>query len=107
MQITGMEYSKLPVDIIIDIFIKFKFICLLPHNFIVHKQFNIIKDYYEKLDIFKHDLKNHLNYIRTCAVNNNLNEIIKYIDNITKNTNKDIHIVNSGNMLIDSILNFK
>ena len=71
------------------------------------KQFNIIKDYYEKLDIFKHDLKNHLNYIRTCAINNNLNEIIKYIDNITKNTNKDIHIVNSGNILIDSILNFK
>lgn len=71
------------------------------------KQFNIIKDYYEKLDIFKHDLKNHLNYIRTCAINNNSNQIIKYIDNITKNTNKDIHIVNSGNMLIDSILNFK
>ena len=72
------------------------------------KQFNIIINNYESLELFRHDFKNHISYIKKCSKDNNLDEIIKYTDNITKEVkiNKNINI-NSGNLLIDSILNFK
>ena len=72
------------------------------------KQFNIIINNYESLELFRHDFKNHISYKKKCSKDNNLDEIIKYTDNITKEVkiNKNINI-NSGNLLIDSILNFK
>ena len=72
------------------------------------KQFNIIINNYESLELFRHDFKNHISYIKKCSKDKNLDEIIKYIDSITREVkiNKNISI-NSGNIILDSILSFK
>ena len=72
------------------------------------KQFNIIINNYESLELFRHDFKNHISYIKKCSKDKNLDEIIKYIDSITREVkiNKNI-IINSGNIILDSILSFK
>ena len=72
------------------------------------KQLNIIKTNYEILEEFRHDFKNHIIHINRCAMNNNLNEIIKYTNNLLDKTKiNDEFNVNTGNLVIDSLLSFK
>ena len=72
------------------------------------KQLNIIKTNYEILEEFRHDFKNHIIHINKCAVNSNLNEIINYTNNLLDKTKiNDNFNVNTGNLVIDSLLSFK
>ena len=72
------------------------------------KQLNIIKTNYEILEEFRHDFKNHIIHINRCAINSNLNEIINYTNNLLDKTKiNDNFNVNTGNLVIDSLLSFK
>ena len=72
------------------------------------KQLNIIKTNYEILEEFRHDFKNHIIHINKCAINSNLNEIINYTNNLLDKTKiNDNFNVNTGNLVIDSLLSFK
>ena len=72
------------------------------------RQLNIIKTNYEILEEFKHDFKNHIIHINKSAINSNLDEIVKYTNNILDKTKIDDNFdVNTGNIVIDSLLSFK
>lgn len=67
---------------------------------IMSKSLNIIKE-------VKHDFKNHLICIRNLIGNNELEESKKYIDDKFKLIFDDEIYINTNNIAIDSILNFK
>ncbi len=72
------------------------------------KQFNILKEKYLSLEIIRHDLKKHLKYIKQLSLEKNTNKIIEYLDYILNEVDLLEKLnINSGNTVIDSILNFK
>lgn len=83
---------------------------LEQQNIMYLKEFELMQDKFEMLNIFKHDLKKHLNYINQLVINKNYDESLNYIKTILDTTNKSIlkdKIVNTGNVCIDIVLNLK
>ncbi|SHH82389.1 Sensor histidine kinase YesM [Sporobacter termitidis DSM 10068] len=60
-----------------------------------------------ELRIIRHDIKNNLALISNLLKRNNLEESKKYIDAITVALDETKPAVNSGNIIIDSVLNYK
>jgi len=52
----------------------------------------------------EHDNKNHLRYIKACIIDNRTEESLNYIEKILQNGAERITIVNTGNLLIDTLL---
>lgn len=72
------------------------------------KRFNILKEKYLSLEIVRHDLKKHLKYIKKLSLEKNVDKIIEYLDHMLNEVNLSEKLnINSGNTVIDSILNFK
>lgn len=80
---------------------------------------NILKEYDYYLKVYReqskvkeiyHDIKNHMICIRDMCENNDINNILNYIDKLElglkKHKNKDCNF-NTGNMILDSILKNK
>lgn len=58
--------------------------------------------------LVQHDLKNHLNYLREVAKNNNYEKMIKYIDNLLDENLVELYSNSrSGNLVIDSLINYR
>ncbi len=60
----------------------------------------------EKVKALKHDMKHHMNEIRLLANKSNMTEINNYIDQMDAFIDNPKEIIASGNIEIDSILNY-
>lgn len=69
-------------------------------------QLNVIRQGEEKIKILRHDMKHHMNEIRLLADKYHAAEIGKYIDCMEQSIRNPDEMVSSGNVEIDSVLNY-
>jgi len=88
---------------------KYKFI-----NNTLQEQINRQYAYYKKLEIFtketrsiKHDMNNHLVVLKGLANRQEYDEIVTYIDNLQCSLSQAGRLIQTGNSIVDSILNEK
>lgn len=79
---------------------------LRQHNETLENQMEIINQSTEAIRLLKHDFKNHIMMLSNLYKNEKQDEIHPYIDIILGNI-KNEALSNSGNFVIDSIINFK
>lgn len=70
-------------------------------------QFDIIKNSDAEARKLRHDYKNHMIALKNYILNDNKEESIKYIDNLTGNIDYERQIAKSKNIVIDSLINHK
>ncbi len=80
---------------------------LFQQNNYYHKQFELIKTSLKSTKSFKHDMKNHLAVLRLLIEKNENSEAMKHIEQMTDAIITANEYAQSGNVIIDSILNFK
>lgn len=71
------------------------------------KQFDLIEDSLEKIKAVRHDMRNHLSTIEVYINNDEKTKALDYISKMYEVSKLDRKLAFSGNMEIDSILNFK
>ncbi len=96
----------------ITLFILYKYIIDYIRNKMetefYNKQIKVMKTNYESLEILKHDLQKHLKFLNILLEENKIKEIKEYLKDISEEITLDKKFnINSGNIVIDSILNFK
>ena len=69
-------------------------------------QLNVVLRGEEKIKALRHDIKHHLNELMLLANKHDVAEIQKYIDEMSSFLRNPNEIVASGNLEIDSVLNF-
>lgn len=69
-------------------------------------QLDVIAQSREKAKVLRHDMKHHLNEIKLLANRYHAAEIQEYIDRMEEYISNPGEIVSSGNMEIDSVLNY-
>ena len=69
-------------------------------------QIDLISQSEEKVKILRHDMKHHMNELKLLANRNNVAEIQEYIDHMEDYIQNSNEIIASGNMEIDSVLNY-
>ncbi len=70
-------------------------------------QLKIIRESEENAKMIRHDMKNHVIAIQNMIENGNYAEVNHYMQTIFNNTNNKREYVNSGNVEVDSLLNYK
>lgn len=70
-------------------------------------QIEILELSQNRIRFLKHDMKNHLSHVRELAGQNQCADIIEYIDQAIGRTEHSGTFVDSGNHVVDSILNLK
>ncbi len=98
-----ITYDKKMQDFM-ELYIQSKII--KEQNLSYEKQNEIRKDYEVNIRNTKHDIKNHLIALKSLNQNNNT-EIDDYIDSMLNKIELDNNYVNSGNFVVDSLINFK
>lgn len=86
---------------------RFEKLRLLQQNNYYHKQFELMKTSLKSTRSFKHDMKNHLAVLKLLVEKNEQNEAMKHIEQMTDAFITAKEYAQSGNVIIDSILNFK
>ena len=69
-------------------------------------QIDLISQSEEKVKTLRHDMKHHMNELKLLANRHNVAEIQEYIDHMEDYIKNPNEIVASGNMEIDSVLNY-
>lgn len=69
-------------------------------------QMQILRESDQKVKSLRHDMKHHMNEIKLMAIQNKTKEIWDYINDMQKFVENPKELVNSGNLEIDSILNY-
>ena len=69
-------------------------------------QINLISQSEEKVKTLRHDMKHHMNELKLLANRHNVADIQEYIDHMEDYIQNPDEIVASGNMEIDSVLNY-
>lgn len=69
-------------------------------------QLEVITQSEEKVKALRHDMKHHMNEIKLLANKYKVMEIQKYIDHMEEFIHNENEIVSSGNVEIDSVLNY-
>lgn len=80
---------------------------LEKQNQYYEEQFKIMNSSYKKLKAIRHDLKNHLIAIEDYIIHNKKEKVLKYIEKINTSSYDKREFAHSGNVDIDSILNYK
>jgi signal transduction histidine kinase len=80
---------------------------LFQQNSYYQKQFELIKTSLKSTRSFKHDLNNHLAVLKLLVEKNEHNEAMKHIEQMSDAIVTASEYAQSGNIIIDSILNFK
>lgn len=80
---------------------------LKQQNVFYEKQFNTMKSHFDETREIRHDLNNHLIVIESMVKENNIDLLNNYIEEIRENFAIDKTFISSGNIIVDSILNFK
>lgn len=86
---------------------RFEKMRLLQQNNYYQKQFELMKTSLKSTRSFKHDMKNHLTVLKLLVEKNEHNEAMKHIEQMTDAIITAKEYAQSGNVIIDSILNFK
>lgn len=86
---------------------KYEKALLSQQNEYYNKQFKIMKESLESTKSLKHDLKNHLSVLKIYLEENENNHALNYISQIIECSSIKKEYSNSGNIIIDSILNLK
>lgn len=81
--------------------------CLRQQNKFYQKQFDIMKISEQSVRLAKHDLNNHLGIVRRLAGETEHDEMVSYIDRLLANTAGNQEYVDTGNIVLNSLLNFK
>lgn len=87
--------------------IKTEKLLLISQTRMYEKQLDIIQESVKSAQIVNHDIKNHMIALKSLYKNNDINNVDNYIDNIISSVDHNSIYSNSGNVIIDSILNFK
>lgn len=87
--------------------IKTEKLLLIRQTRMYEKQLAIIQESVKSAQIVKHDIKNHMIALKFLYKNNDISNVDNYIDNIISSVDNKSIYSNSGNVIIDSILNFK
>lgn len=80
---------------------------VMEQNKYYEKQFELIKASVQTTSMIRHDLKNHMLAIRSLNESGNDRDLTEYINNIMDSISTGKNYAASGNMVIDSIINFK
>jgi len=80
---------------------------LLQQNNYYQKQFELMKTSLKSTRSFKHDMKNHLAVLKLLVEKNEHSEAMKHIEQMADAIVTAKEYAQSGNVIIDSILNFK
>lgn len=86
---------------------RLEFDFLEEKNLLYIKQLEFISDTLEITKSFRHDLKNHLIAIKNLIVLDKKSDVLEYIEKMFNIGNLNQDYVSIGNVVIDSILNFK
>jgi hypothetical protein len=86
---------------------KFEKLLISNQNTYYTKQLNLMKSSLESVRSFRHDMRNHLILLKSLVENNEYNEASKVISQITGAIDVKNEYAQSGNITVDSILNFK
>jgi len=86
---------------------KFEKLLISNQNTYYTKQLNLMKSSLESLRSFRHDMRNHLILLKSLVENNEYDEASKIISQITGAIDVKNEYAQSGNITVDSILNFK
>lgn len=70
-------------------------------------QFHLMKSSVENTAALKHDIVNHIGTIGSLIRENEVSKALSYINLLEEYTNFNNKLVESGNLVIDSILNYK
>ncbi|AKN33048.1 histidine kinase [Clostridium carboxidivorans P7] len=86
----------------------------MQKNMLMHQQFNLQCNYsknveglYKEIRGVMHDMNNHLNCLKSLAINNNIEEMKGYIDNIGQTMSKLDFKIKTGNPVSDAVMNEK
>jgi len=86
---------------------KMERILLVQQNEYYSKQFEIMNSSYENARSIRHDIKNHLIALESYIKHDNAEKAIEYISQIIEASYGERALVSTGNVDIDSILNYK
>jgi hypothetical protein len=86
---------------------KFEKLLISNQNTYYTKQLNLMKSSLESVRSFRHDMRNHLILLKSLVENNEYDEASKIISQITGAIDVKNEYAQSGNITVDSILNFK
>ncbi len=81
---------------------------LKQENIFYHNQLNSMNESVREMSAFRHDIQNHFNMIEGYLKSNRLNEAMIYIEELKGSASmSENNIVDTGNFIVDSILNYK
>ena len=81
---------------------------LKQENLFYHNQLNSMNESVQEMSAFRHDIQNHFNMIEGYLKSNRLNEAMAYIEELKESASmSESNIVDTGNFIVDSILNYK
>ncbi|MEZ3422210.1 MAG: GHKL domain-containing protein [Lachnospiraceae bacterium] len=76
-------------------------------NTLAGRQFEEIKNTYHEMRGWRHDYKNHMHVLKIYVENRQWEECISYISQINENLDSVDHMVKTGNVMADAIINSK
>ena len=80
---------------------------LLEYQMMAYRnQINVMLESVEKMKMFRHDMKHHLAELRFMAERKDFSEFRRYLNAMEEFFEKPSEIVSSGNMEVDSVLNY-
>jgi len=86
---------------------KVKTLLLEKQNLLYEQQFELMNRSADKIKSVRHDLKNHLFELDTLIQTQKEKEAHLYIEKLMQNSYADQEYSHSGNLMVDSILNYK
>lgn len=117
---TGVGLTIVSIGLLITNFLMLYLYSLLLHSIsqqyememlktqvqVYANQLNVILQGEEKIKAMRHDMKHHLNELMLLANKHGISEIQKYIEHMKAFVQNPHELVSSGNMEIDSVLNY-
>lgn len=71
------------------------------------QQLDIMQESSQRTKAIRHDLKNHLSAIAQMVRHNEVEKTMQYIDNTLEQSNYEAEISATGNLILDSMVNYK
>lgn len=82
-------------------------VLMQQQNIYYEKQFELMKTSLKATNTIKHDLKNHLTSLYILAEENKKEELLDYLSDVVEVMSNKKEFAATGNVVIDSIINFK
>lgn len=90
-----------------DMQMKLTYKTIQASNQAYKNQVELMNESQKQVRLLKHDMKNHILKIRLDLENKNYSDALKYADEIITNVSANVVYVNTGNVDIDCLLNYK